>query len=121
MLRTLEVGMISEERRFRKKVELYSLVVDAGLSWGFSDCDFEEVIRHKTLTSLRARNRSEPQDKYLKRQNVEIQAQNKDFGYVQPNKSIPIFNDAIVDLDDTYKYVRTGTPIKNPDEGVFYW
>ena len=104
--------MVSEERRFLKKVELYSLVVDAGLSWGFSDCDFEEVVRHKQLTSLCARNRSEPQDKYLKRQNVELTVQSKEFGYVQPNSGIPIFDNALIECDDTYKYVRTGSTIR---------
>lgn len=42
--------MVSKERKFLKTVDLYSRVVDAGLTWGFTD--YEEVAEHKRLTGL---------------------------------------------------------------------
>ena len=42
--------MVSKERKFLKTVDLYSMVVDAGLTWGFTD--YEEVAEHKRLTGL---------------------------------------------------------------------
>lgn len=111
--------MISKERKFLKIVDLYSKVVDAGLTWGFTD--YDEVVEHTRLTGLFATRISRQTDKYEQRHTVDLKAQSKEFGYVQPGNSVPIFDDVIVDLDNTYKYVRTGSPIREPDEGVFYW
>ena len=107
--------MLSEERKFLKTVDLYSKVVDAGLTWGFSD--YEEVADHKRLTGLFATRISRQNDKYEERHTADLKAQNKEFGYVQPSNRVPIFNDAIVDLDNTYKYVKTGSTIRTPWKG----
>lgn len=111
--------MVSKERKFLKTVDLYSKVVDAGLTWGFSD--YEEVAEHKRLTGLFATQISRQNDKYEQRHTADLKAQSKEFGYVQPSNGVPIFNDEVVDLDNTYKYVRTGTPIREPNRRRRYW
>ena len=109
--------MVSKERKFLKTVDLYSMVVDAGLTWGFTD--YEEVAEHKRLTGLFATQISRQNDKYEQRHTADLKAQSKEFGYVQPSNGVPIFNDEIVDLDNTYKYVRTGSPIREPQKKVW--
>lgn len=109
--------MLSEERKFLKLVDLYTQVVESGLTWGFTD--YEEVAEHKRLTGLFATQISRQNDKYEERHTADLKAQSKEFGYVQPNNRVPIFNNEIVDLDDTYKYVRTGTPIREPQKKVW--
>lgn len=111
--------MLSEERKFLKTVDLYSKVVDAGLTWGFSD--YEEVAEHKRLTGLFATQISRQNDKYEQRHTADLTAQSKEFGYVQPSNGVPIFDNVIVDLDNIYKYVRTGTPIREPNRRRSYW
>lgn len=111
--------MVSKERKFLKTVELYSMVVDAGLTWGFTD--YEEVAEHKRLTGLFATQISRQNDKYEERHTADLKAQSKEFGYVQPSNGVPIFDNVIVDLDNTYKYVRTGTPIREPNRRRSYW
>lgn len=111
--------MVSKERKFLKTVDLYSMVVDAGLTWGFTDN--EDVIHHTRLTGLFATRISRQTDKYEKRHTADLKAQSKEFGYVQPSNRVPIFNNEIVDLNDTYKYVRTGTPIRKPNTRRGYW
>ena len=109
--------MLSEERKFLKLVDLYTQVVESGLTWGFTD--YEEVAEHKRLTGLFATQISRQNDKYEERHTADLKAQSKEFGYVQPSNRVPIFNNGIVDLDDTYKYVRTGTPIREPQKKVW--
>lgn len=111
--------MVSKERKFLKMVDLYTQVVESGLTWGFSD--YEEVAEHKRLTGLFATQISRQNDKYEQRHTADLQAQSKEFGYVQPSNGVPIFNDEVVDLDNTYKYVRTGTPIREPNRRRSYW
>ena len=111
--------MVSKERKFLKMVDLYTQVVDSGLTWGFTD--YEEVAEHKRLTGLFATQISRQNDKYEQRHIADLQAQSKEFGYVQPSNGVPIFNDEVVDLDNTYKYVRTGTPIREPNRRRSYW
>lgn len=111
--------MVSKERKFLKTVDLYSMVVDAGLTWGFTD--YEEVAEHKRLTGLFATQISRQNDKYEQRHTADLKAQSKEFGYVQPSNGVPIFNDEVVDLDNTYKYVRIGTPIREPNRRRSYW
>jgi hypothetical protein len=111
--------MLSEERKFLKTVDLYSKVVDAGLTWGFTD--YEEVAEHKRLTGLFATQISRQNDKYEQRHTADLKAQSKEFGYVQPSNGVPIFDNVIVDLDNAYKYVRTGTPIREPNRRRSYW
>ena len=107
--------MVSKERKFLKTVDLYSMVVDAGLTWGFTD--YEEVAEHKRLTGLFATQISRQNDKYEERHTADLKAQSKEFGYVQPSNGVPIFDDVIVDLDNTYKYVKTGSTIRTPWKG----
>lgn len=107
--------MVSKERKFLKTVDLYSRVVDAGLTWGFSD--YEEVAEHKRLTGLFATRISRQNDKYEERHTADLKAQSKEFGYVQPSNGVHIFDDVIVDLDNTYKYVKTGSTIRTPWKG----
>ena len=109
--------MLSEERKFLKLVDLYTQVVESGLTWGFTD--YEEVAEHKRLTGLFATQISRQTDKYEERHTADLKAQSREFGYVQPNNRVPIFNNEIVDLDNTYKYVRTGTPIREPQKKVW--
>lgn len=111
--------MVSKERKFLKMVDLYTQVVESGLTWGFTD--YEEVAEHKRLTGLFATQISRQNDKYEQRHTADLQAQSKEFGYVQPSNGVPIFNDEVVDLDNTYKYVRTGTPIREPNRRRSYW
>lgn len=111
--------MVSKERKFLKMVDLYTQVVESGLTWGFSD--YEEVAEHKRLTGLFATQISRQNDKYEQRHTADLKAQSKEFGYVQPSNGVPIFNDEVVDLDNTYKYVRTGTPIRKPNTRRCYW
>lgn len=111
--------MVSKERKFLKTVDLYSMVVDVGLTWGFTD--YEEVAEHKRLIGLFATQISRQNDKYEQRHTADLKAQSKEFGYVQPSNGVPIFNDEVVDLDNTYKYVRTGTPIREPNRRRSYW
>ena len=107
--------MVSKERKFLKTVDLYSKVVDAGLTWGFTD--YEEVAEHKRLTGLFATRISRQNDKYEERHTADLKAQSKEFGYVQPSNGVPIFDNVIVDLDNTYKYVKTGSTIRTPWKG----
>ena len=107
--------MVSKERKFLKTVDLYSKVVDAGLTWGFTE--YEEVAEHKLLTGLFATRISRQNDKYEERHTVDLKAQSKEFGYVQPSNGVPIFDNVIVDLDNTYKYVKTGSTIRTPWRG----
>ena len=107
--------MVSKERKFLKMVDLYTQVVESGLTWGFSD--YEEVAEHKRLTGLFATQISRQNDKYEQRHTADLKAQSKEFGYVQPSNGVPIFNDEVVDLDNTYKYVRTGSTIRTPWKG----
>lgn len=107
--------MVSKERKFLKTVDLYSKVVDAGLTWGFTD--YEEVAEHKRLTGLFATQISRQNDKYEQRHTADLKAQSKEFGYVQPSNGVPIFDNVIVDLDNIYKYVRTGSTIRTPWKG----
>ena len=100
-------------------VDLYTQVVESGLTWGFSD--YEEVAEHKRLTGLFATQISRQNDKYEQRHTADLKAQSKEFGYAQPSNGVPIFNDEVVDLDNTYKYVRTGTPIREPNRRRSYW
>ena len=111
--------MLSEERKFLKMVDLYTQVVESGLTWGFTD--YEEVAEHKRLTGLFATQISRQNDKYEERHTADLKAQSKEFGYVQPSNGVPIFDNVIVDLDNTYKYVRTGTPIREPKKRRTYW
>lgn len=111
--------MVSKERKFLKMVDLYTQVVESGLTWGFSD--YEEVAEHKRLTGLFATQISRQNDKYEQRHTADLKAQSKEFGYVQPSNGVPIFNDEVVDLDNTYKYVRTVTPIREPNRRRSYW
>ena len=111
--------MLSEERKFLKLVDLYTQVVESGLTWGFTD--YEEVAEHKRLTGLFATQISRQNDKYEERHTADLKAQSKEFGYVQPSNGVPIFDNVIVDLDNTYKYVRTGTPIREPNRRRSYW
>ena len=111
--------MVSKERKFIKMVDLYTQVVESGLTWGFTD--YEEVAEHKRLTGLFATQISRQNDKYEQRHTADLKAQSKEFGYVQPSNGVPIFNDEVVDLDNTYKYVRTGTPIREPNRRRSYW
>ena len=111
--------MVSKERKFLKMADLYTQVVESGLTWGFSD--YEEVAEHKRLTGLFATQISRQNDKYEQRHTADLKAQSKEFGYVQPSNGVPIFNDEVVDLDNTYKYVRTGTPIREPNRRRSYW
>lgn len=111
--------MVSKERKFLKMVDLYTQVVESGLTWGFTD--YEEVAEHKRLTGLFATQISRQNDKYEQRHTADLQAQSKEFGYVQPSNGVPIFNDEVVDLDNTYKYVRTGSPIREPNRRRSYW
>lgn len=111
--------MVSKERKFLKTVDLYSKVVDAGLTWGFTD--YEEVAEHKRLTGLFATQISRQNDKYEQRHTADLKAQSKEFGYVQPSNGVPIFDNVIVDLDNVYKYVRTGTPIREANRRRSYW
>lgn len=111
--------MVSKERKFLKMVDLYTQVVELGLTWGFSD--YEELAEHKRLTGLFATQISRQNDKYEQRHTADLKAQSKEFGYVQPSNGVPIFNDEVVDLDNTYKYVRTGTPIREPNRRRSYW
>ena len=111
--------MVSKERKFLKMVDLYTQVVESGLTWGFSD--YEELAEHKRLTGLFATQISRQNDKYEQRNTADLKAQSKEFGYVQPSNGVPIFNDEVVDLDNTYKYVRTGTPIREPNRRRSYW
>lgn len=111
--------MVSKERKFLKMVDLYTQVVESGLTWGFTD--YEEVAEHRRLTGLFATQISRQNDKYEQRHTADLQAQSKEFGYVQPSNGVPIFNDEVVDLDNTYKYVRTGTPIREPNRRRSYW
>ena len=111
--------MVSKERKFLKMVDLYTQVVKSGLTWGFSD--YEELAEHKRLTGLFATQISRQNDKYEQRHTADLKAQSKEFGYVQPSNGVPIFNDEVVDLDNTYKYVRTGTPIREPNRRRSYW
>lgn len=110
--------MVSKERKFLKMVDLYTQVVESGLTWGFSD--YEEVAEHKRLTGLFATQISRQNDKYEQRHTADLKAQSKEFGYVQPSNGVPIFNDEVVDLDNTYKYVRTSTPIREPNRRRSY-
>lgn len=96
--------MVSKERKFLKMVDLYTQVVESGLTWGFSD--YEELAEHKRLTGLFATQISRQNDKYEQRHTADLKAQSKEFGYVQPSNGVPIFNDEVVDLDNTYKYVN---------------
>lgn len=100
-------------------VDLYTQVVESGLTWGFTD--YEEVAEHKRLTGLFATQISRQNDKYEERHTADLKAQSKEFGYVQPSNGVPIFDNVIVDLDNTYKYVRTGTPIREPNRRRSYW
>lgn len=111
--------MVSNERKFLKMVDLYTQVVESGLTWGFTD--YEEVAEHKRLTGLFATQISRQNDKYEQRHTADLKAQSKEFGYVQPSNGVPIFNDEVVDLDNTYKYVRTGSPIRKPNRRRTYW
>ena len=111
--------MVSKDRKFLKMVDLYTQVVESGLTWGFSD--YEELAEHKRLTGLFATQISRQNDKYEQRHTADLKAQSKEFGYVQPSNGVPIFNDEVVDLDNTYKYVRTGTPIREPNRRRSYW
>lgn len=111
--------MVSKERKFLKMVDLYTQVVESGLTWGFSD--YEEVAEHKRLTGLFATQISRQNDKYEQRHTADLKAQSKEFGYIQPSNGVPIFNDEVVDLDNTYKYVRTGTPIRELNRRRSYW
>lgn len=111
--------MVSKERKFLKMVDLYTQVVESGLTWGFSD--YEELAEHKRLTGLFATQISRQNDKYEQRHTADLKAQSKEFGYVQPSNGVPIFNDEVVDLDNTCKYVRTGTPIREPNRRRSYW
>ena len=111
--------MVSKERKFLKMVDLYTQGVESGLTWGFTD--YEEVAEHKRLTGLFATQISRQNDKYEQRHTADLQAQSKEFGYVQPSNGVPIFNDEVVDLDNTYKYVRTGSPIREPNRRRSYW
>lgn len=110
--------MVSKERKFLKMVDLYTQVVESGLTWGFSD--YEELAEHKRLTGLFATQISRQNDKYEQRHTADLKAQSTEFGYVQPSNGVPIFNDEVVDLDNTYKYVRTGTPIREPNRRRSY-
>lgn len=107
--------MVSKERKFLKMVDLYTQVVESGSTWGFTD--YEEVAEHKRLTGLFATQISRQNDKYEQRHTADLKAQSKEFGYVQPSNGVPIFNDEVVDLDNTYKYVRTGSTIRTPWRG----
>ena len=111
--------MVSKERKFLKMVDLYTQVVESGLTWGFSD--YEEVAEHKRLTGLFATQISRQNDKYEQRHTADLKAQSKEFGYVQPSNGVPIFNDEVVDLDNTYKNVRTGTKNREPNRRRSYW
>ena len=111
--------MVLKERKFLKMVDLYTQVVESVLTWGFSD--YEELAEHKRLTGLFATQISRQNDKYEQRHTADLKAQSKEFGYVQPSNGVPIFNDEVVDLDNTYKYVRTGTPIREPNRRRSYW
>lgn len=104
--------MVSKERKFLKMVDLYTQVVESGLTWGFTN--YEEVAEHKRLTGLFATQISRQNDKYEQRHTADLKAQSKEFGYVQPSNGVPIFNNEVVDLDNTYKYVRTGSTIRTP-------
>ena len=96
-------------------VDLYTQVVESGLTWGFSD--YDEVAEHKRLTGLFATQISRQNDKYEERHTADLKAQSKEFGYVQPSNGVPIFDDVIVDLDNTYKYVKTGSTIRTSWRG----
>ena len=54
-------------------VDLYTQVVESGLTWGFSD--YEELAEHKRLTGLFATQISRQNDKYEQRHTADLKAQ----------------------------------------------
>ena len=64
--------MVSKERKFLKMVDLYTQVVESGLTWGFSD--YEELAEHKRLTGLFATQISRQNDKYEQRHTADLKA-----------------------------------------------
>ena len=111
--------MISEERRFLKLVDLYTQVVESGSTWGVQN---DEDVVITTYARRRRGHRTNFTDKYTFRQSAHLSAPQKDKDFltrITDGAKSDEFTEVVLELNQDYLYVRTGSPIRKPQKRVW--
>lgn len=113
--------MVSKERKFLKLVDLYIQVVESGSTWGVQN---DEDIIINTQAGKRRNHRWNRFDKYTSRHSAHLETLNKSvdiLGQMADCSSSDEFAVELSEVNLTYPTVRTGSPLRKPDKGMFYW
>lgn len=103
--------MLTKEDKFQKVLNLYTKVMDAGLTWGINDED--EMIKHKIAIGKRKAKNLKWYEKYIDRQTAIIYSQNKEFKFARNKLEIGQTLTHEKGIDNEYKYVKNGSRPKN--------
>lgn len=111
--------MISEERKFLKLVDLYTQVFESGSTWGVQN---DEDVVINTYAGRRRGHRTNVNDKYTFRQSAHLNVPQKDKDFLTQSMGGIMSDDFIevaLELNQNYPYVRTGSPIREPQKKVW--
>ena len=103
--------MLTKEAKFQKILNLYTKVVDAGLTWGISSD--EELIQNQRMVSITDNKNSGPNVKYILRQNANISNQNNDNRFAKNYLQVGQNNLNHMGLNNDYQHVKNGSRPKN--------
>ena len=103
--------MLTNEDKFQKVLNLYTKVIDAGLTWGINDED--EMVKHKIAIGKRNAKNIKWYEKYINRQTAIIYNQNKEFKFTMNKLEIGQTHTHEKGVNNEYKYVKNGSRPKN--------
>lgn len=106
--------MLTKEDKFQKILNLYTKVVDAGLTWGISSD--EELIQNQRMVSLTDNKNTGPNVKYILRQNVSTSNQSNDNRFAKNYLQVGQNNLNHMGLNNDYQHVKNGSRPKNDIE-----
>lgn len=111
--------MLSEERKFLKLVDLYTQVVESGSTWG-AQTDADLIVVKQAMR--RRGHRTNVTDKYTFRQSAHLTVPQKDKDFltrITDGVRSDEFAEVVLELNQDYLYVRTGSPIREPQKKVW--
>lgn len=99
--------MLTKEDKFQKVLNLYTKVVDAGLTWGINDDS--DITKQNNVIGKK----NKWYEKYIDRQTAIIYSQNKEFKFTMNKLEIGQTLTHEKGVNNEYKYVKNGSRPKN--------
>ena len=99
--------MLTREEKFQKTLNLYNMVINAGLTWGINNN--ADIEKHNNMIGKKTK----WYEKYIDRQTAIIHSQNKNSKFAKNKLEIGQTYTHEKGVNNEYKYVKKGSRPKN--------